>query len=283
MADYSAVAAAAAANAAQQKAKRPGGQFQQNLQGAQGGTIQGAHGGTQQLGAAAQRRLGPNTAGGGLNPTPPTMDPAQKPPPWQALQQAGIGGQGSAAANRAALAGALPGFQPAGGGQLQSLSGAMAGENAANQPMSNIHPGLPPDMSLSVLPNGMHPPNGAPGVASMDGIQGGQVGPPGMFNHPGQQLGTGDGPQELQGGPGGSNPLPGFQAAPGTIPLVGGQQSPPIMSLPGPSGKFPLRPGLPTKPFPTDTPPTGAGGGVLRPNGGGGGMGPRPRNNMAGY
>lgn len=43
-------------------------------------------------------------------------------------------------------------------------------------------------------------PAGAPGVASMDGMQGGQPGPAGMFNHPGQQLGVGDDQTQQQGG-----------------------------------------------------------------------------------
>jgi hypothetical protein len=261
MADFSGVVGGAVANANAQKQKRPDGQFQQNLQGARDGTIQGANGRTQQLGAAAQRRLGaqgPNTAGGGTNPTPPTMDPAQKPPAWQALQQAGIGGQGSAAANRAAAAGlqpqvkpmALPGFMP--------MPGRMDTGN------------LMMDGNPISFPGG--PPTGGP--ATTVDVQGHAP----TFGS-GAMQGVGDTVDQAQqhgGAPGG--PLPGFTAAPGTMGATGD----PLMSLPGPAGKFPPRPGLPTKPLPLPTPGTPQ----VRPGIGGGGLsptGPRPRNNMASY
>jgi hypothetical protein len=258
----------------------------QNLTGAQNGTIQGAHGGTQQLGAAAQRRLGPNTAGGGLNPAPPTMDPAQKPPPWQALQQAGIGGQGSAAANRAAAAGLQPQAKPMALPGFQRLGGPPMAEDPISLPGGPGGPG-PGDMPPGLMDLQGHAPNFGSGAMQGVGDAADQ-----MQQH-------GGAPGAMQGnigftGPNGSgvipagglhgSPLPGFTAAPGvTVGTNGG----PLMSLPGPSGKFPPRPGLPTKPLamPPDTPPTGVGGGI-RPAGGGG-YTPRPtqlpRNNMAKY
>lgn len=273
MADFGGVAAAALANAGQQKQKRPGGQFQQNLSGAQNGAIQGAHGGTQQLGEAARRRLGaqgPNPAGGGLNPTPPTMDPAQKPPAWQALQQAGSGGQGSAAANRAAAA-ALPGFQPMpmprpAGGDLQIMDGA---------PGTVAFPGSGgPGPSLGPVTNY--------GPANVDGHPGANPDAVAMMGGEGNI-------QNALRKMGGDGPLPGFTAAPGvnwnpgSVPGLGSAgPAGPLMSLPGPTGKFPPRPGLPTKPLPMPTPGTPQ----VRPGFGGGGLspsGPRPRNNMASY
>lgn len=276
--------------------------YKQNLQGAQGGTLPGAHGGTQQLGAAAQRRLGapgPNQAGGGLNPTPPTMDPAQKPPPWQALRQAGVGGQGSAAANRAAAAGLqpqtkpmpLPGFQPLqpiGDGGLQIMDGApgifqpganpdavrgMGGENDIMQAMQRFNQGgggaMPPGMSVEM--------QGA-GLADLPG------GPPNF--HSGATQGIGNAVDQMQqhgGAPGGGGPLPGFTAAPGVTDAMRGV---PLGSMPGPSGKFPPRPGMQTKPMPMPMPMPAPGTPQVRPGIGGGGLGPtgpRPRNNMATY
>lgn len=74
--------------------RKPG---RQDLSQARNGTITGRGGNTQQLGAAATRRL--NT----MRPAKPAA-PMNQTPPWQQLRQAGIPGQGSPAANRAALA-----------------------------------------------------------------------------------------------------------------------------------------------------------------------------------
>ena len=237
--------------------------FKQNLQGATGGTIQGAHGGTQQLGAAAQRRLQPS------GQTPPIMDPAQKPPvpAWQQLAAAGIGGQGSAAANRA-LAGnpggemtkpaVLPGFQPAPGGpnvfhptnpaagldgdQVQVFGAAgRSRQDQQQQGAPNMSSFLPPDREPMQA--------GANPEVNMMG-------------------GENEVMQHLAGRTGAGNPLPGF-----TFGANGG----PLMSMPGSPRKFPPRPGLPTKPLPAP-----AGGISARPAFPAGGA-QLPRNNMAPY
>ena len=66
--------------------------YRQNIANAVNGTITGRGGRTQQLGAAAQRRLGQQSA----------AQPAK--PAWQQLRDAGQQGTGSAAGNRAAAA-----------------------------------------------------------------------------------------------------------------------------------------------------------------------------------
>lgn len=96
--------------------QKPG---RQDLSRVSGGTLTGRGGNIQQLGAAATRRL--NT----MRPAKPA-GPMNQTPPWQQLRQAGIPGQGSPAANRAALANlnkpdiltAMPPEKPGMGGPL---------------------------------------------------------------------------------------------------------------------------------------------------------------------
>lgn len=287
MADYSGVAAAALA-AAGQKQKQPGGQFKQNLSGAQGGTMQGAHGGTQMLGPAAQRRAaqgprpsvpmppaGPNMAGGGLNPTPQ--------PAWQQLADRGMAGQGSAAANR----GALAGFQP--GGMTPPI---FAGGQQPGQPPVDQKPDMMPAIPMPGKPvfgSGAQQGVQGPGGSDQDQMHG-AAGPGsiGRFN-PGDggimSMPGGPGQISLAGGPGDKpfgGGLPGFMPAPGVHAMPGAPGGG-ILSMPGGPGQISLhgsplgQGGLPTKPGMgglTDVrqPPTeqtnpmgGLGGGVRRP------------------
>lgn len=174
-------------------AKQP---FRQNLTGAQGTTLTGAHGGVQQLGAAAQRRL--QTGQPGTQPpsgpppgarTPPPFDPATLKPsannpnadgnmvdylhpsgpqtPWN------TGGRDPAT-------GGMLSF-PGGPGQI-SFPGVGGGGRLP----------LPPGDMMTLDGSPGQFPGGAPGIASMDGTQNGQAGPPGMFDHTGQQTGVQD-------------------------------------------------------------------------------------------
>lgn len=80
-------------------------------------------------------------------------------------------------------------------------------------------------------------PGQAPGIASMSGVQEGQAGPPGMFNHPGQQLGT---PDAMDPGT-----AEGIRRMGGTPPIFAGGQQPggppmnsPLQVMDGAPGTF---------------------------------------------
>lgn len=121
------------------------------------------------------------------------LPPAMQKPAWQQLQEMGIGGQGSAEANKAMLAQKMAGQQlglP--GGPPPSAPMAPGGPGAPNQSVSGpggpggappAGPGLPPGAEPGT------PPPAAPGGAQT------------MPFFPGQ-----GGPQGMQGGFGGMNP-----------------------------------------------------------------------------
>lgn len=112
--------------------------------------VTGRGGNFQPLGAAAQRRLQGGVAQAAQSPKPA----------WQQLRDAGVAGQGSAAANRTAAA-ALPGQPSVGGGR---------------SPATMTFPGEPMKDPASELANIDRAPGIAPGVR--DGIA--QMGGPGQ-------------------------------------------------------------------------------------------------------
>lgn len=126
-------------------------------------------------------------------------------------------------------------------------------------------------------------PGQAPGIASMSGVQEGQAGPPEMFNHPGQQLGT---PDAMDPGT-----AEGIRRMGGTPPIFADGQQPggppvnsPLQVMDGGPGMFVPPgggpPGAPGAPGPGDIPPgmgpdmRPTGQHPLNPAAGGGGMPP---------
>lgn len=113
-----------------------------------------------------------------------------------------------------------------------------------------------PQFPTKPLPVGVGP-GQAPGIASMSGVQEGQAGPPGMFNHPGQQLGT---PDAMDSGT-----AEGIRRMGGTPPIFAGGQQPggppvnsPLQAMDGGPGMFVPPgggPGASGAPGPGDIPP----------------------------
>lgn len=188
--------------------RRPG---RQDLSRVSGGTLTGRGGNTQQLGAAAQRRL-------------QGQQPAK--PAWQQNAAAGIGGQGSAAANRAALAArqkpdiltAMPPEKP-GMGRPIDLPG---------KPGMTETPGINPGADLAA-------------IASSGGL------PAGGMGGPGSDMGF------MSGGGFMGEPMPfgGGMASftkPGAIgQMAQGAGGP--MGAAGPMGGPPKPPGVNSNPF----------------------------------
>lgn len=159
--------------------------YRQNLTGAQGTTLTGAHGGVQQLGAAAQRRL--QTGQPGAQPTQPPAQPppgARTPPPFDPATLKPGAGRGDPSTGGIAIMPGAPGtaVPPGGAGGVPGAGGPF-GAGRLPLPIGDM-------MTMDGRPGAF--PGGAPGIASMDGMQNGQAGPAGMFGRAGQQLGVQD-------------------------------------------------------------------------------------------
>lgn len=216
-----------------------------------------------------------NPAGGQDQQSPPFVPGGI--PAWQQLRDRGIAGQGSAAANRAATGGAGPRVLPQSSIPLNPVNRTPPIVDPSQIPgrgdpsrggIMSMQPPPQPGMTYDTSgPGGPGGPGSAPGIASMGGLQMGSSGPPGMFDHPGQQLGV-QGPGDAgnidnaisslrsQLGQAGANGSPSGQTPPWIPPGAGvngdltsvrippglnmsGNTGGPLGAMPGPSTKFP--------------------------------------------
>lgn len=208
----------------------------QDLSGAAGGQLTGRGGNVQQLGPAAQRRLAAQP------PAPPAAPPA-----WKQLAQQGIAGQGSAAANRAALNGG-PVAQVGRGtpvtpppdatmdevirsfGSMEdprvgvvSMSGGGLQATGANPAMDVMPGGAPPQTMDSMPPQAPLPPPGAQDAMAMNPALPAEIMQRLQTLQAARQRGAGGapgvaGPSPVGAKPGGPGPMGQIGAPPPGVP-----------------------------------------------------------------